>query len=71
MKTATQVRTIALGDLVAAIFDQTEGLAPTVAGDMATRVVTDMLVRTDHTHLLSTLMASPRRTSQNDAHPRL
>lgn len=60
MHTATRAQTVQLGDLVAAVFDQATGFTPTVTNDVATRVVTDMLLRTDNAGALRALQRAAR-----------
>ena len=55
MHNAIYARTVPLGDLVAAVFDHAELLSPTVAGDVATRIVTRVLRRTDNARALRAL----------------
>jgi hypothetical protein len=56
MPSTTPTKTVPLGDLVAALFDQAEGFTPTVTRDVAD-AVTDMLLRTGNTRALRALQA--------------
>jgi hypothetical protein len=60
MHTATNARTVPLGDLVAAVFDQAKGFTPAIFGDVARRVVTDMLLHTDNARALRALQRASR-----------
>jgi hypothetical protein len=57
MPSTKRNRIVPLGELVAAIFDQAKGLLPGVAGDVATLVVEDVLLRTANTRVLRALQA--------------
>jgi len=57
MPNVTPIHIVALGDLVTAVFDQAERLTPTIASKATTRVVIDMLVRTQNTRALRALQA--------------
>jgi hypothetical protein len=53
--TTSRTHTVALGDLVAAIFDQARELTPAIADDVATLVVADVLRRTANRRALRVL----------------
>jgi hypothetical protein len=57
MPTASTIQIVPLGELVAAVFDQAKRLTPAIAGQAATRVVIDMLLRTANTRALRALQA--------------
>lgn len=69
MHTATNTRTVLLGDLVAAVFDQTEGFTPASVGEIARSVVTDMLLRTDNKRVLRALQRAARSDASQPALP--
>ena len=55
---STRTRTVSLGDLVAAVFDQVRRLTPpSLAGNVATRVVRKMLLRPGNARALAAMRA--------------
>jgi hypothetical protein len=59
MRTTTSSYEVQLGDLVVAAFDEAKGLGAR-AGDLVSRAVTDVLVRTGNARVLRALEAGPR-----------
>jgi hypothetical protein len=58
MPSTARNRTVPLGELVAAVFDQAEDLMPAVAGDVAARVVAHVLLRTSDARAVRALQAA-------------
>ena len=55
MPSTNLTKTVPLGDLIVALFEQATGFAPAAAGDVTAQIVNDMLLRAGNVRALCAL----------------